>query len=632
MKEVKSFPELLLQNYQNYGDEIALRQKDFGIWNSYTWKYSYEFTKHASLGLLSLGIKWGDKVGLVGRDEPSSFLLILATQAARAISVPTYPDSSVDDLSYVFGHSECRLAIAEDQEQVDKMLEISDRLPGLEKIIYWDNRGMNKYDDAILMSCDQLRELGKNYEQSHPGAFEDSIAQITSDDFAMLCYTSGTSARPKGVQATHGSLASCGQKFTRWFDMKPHDRFVPLVPSAHLFGQYFAGTHYLGRVVYNFVEEAETVMADLREMCSKFILMAPTQWQGLSSMIQTRMSEAGFLKRFSYNLLLPVGYKLADLRSANKNPNLLWRFLNLVGHWLVFRPIQDKLGLLGVEHTLAGGAFTGGDTIRFFNALNIPLKTGYGITECGMVTLPKADDFSFDTVGELIDGIEVRISDESEILVRGDTVFQGYYKDPETTKSVIRDGWFHTGDAGFLSPEGKLVFQERVKDLATLANGYGYAPTYIESKLSFSPYIANVITLGRNRDYISAIIVMDLLAVSAWAEKHRVNYTTFADLSQKDEIAALIGEEVEKLNRYLPQQMNLVKFALLHKELDADEAEMTRSGKVRRVGIEGLYKELVEAIYQDKDEVWVEAVVKYRDGRTGTISTPLKIRTVTQGI
>ena len=413
------------------------------------------------------------------------------------------------------------------------------------------------------------------------------------------------------------------------YDVDKDDDILNHLPMGSIFEQWFSGIYYLGLAKLHFAEEPETVAEDYREISPRIMLLGPRQWQSLNSTVQVKVGDAGWLKRLTYRLFLPVGHKYSDLILHKKTPGLFWKSLHFLGEWLLFRPLRDRLGLLHTAYPLTGSTFLSPDVIRFFHAIGIRMLQVYGSTESGIVCAHSPDDINLETVGTPTRETEVRISDAGEILVRGDTLFSGYWGKPEATAQKLKDGWFYTGDAAFFTEDGHMVYIERAEDLRQLKNGYKYAPGYLEGKLKFSPYIQEVIALGdEQKDYIAAIIIIDFKSVGKWAEDHHVGYTTFPDLSQKDEVAELIKKDIVRLNRFVPEQSRIKRYALLHKEFDADDAELTRLRKLRRKFIEERYCDLIDAIYSDKDRFEVEAPVKYRDGRMGKIKTSLKIRSL----
>lgn len=630
LEELDCYPKWILYHYQKHPDWIAVRRKDFGIWNNYTWKDAYEIVKYVAMGLLSLGFNRGDKAVVIGDEEPEGFWAIMAAQCAGGAPVPLYSDAQVDELSFLIPHSEARFIFAEDQEQVDKILELKEKLPLIQKVIWWDHKGMRRYQDPLLMSYEKLKQLGRDYETEHPGIIEEIISSLTSDSIAQFTYTSGTTGLPKASIIPHRVMIEMAKVWRRQFIVDKDDGLLSVMPWGHIFEQWFAGISYTTGAAMCFCEEPETVQQNIREISPKLIFIAPRQMVSLCSEIQIKVSDAGWLKRMVYGLFMPVGHKIADTKLANKKPNLLWRLLNQIGDFLVFAPIRDKLGLSKTRYPLAGSAYISPDILRFFYALGMPFYQTYGTTESGINCSHCEGDIDIETVGGLPLGTTIRISDEGEVQVQGGGLFSGYYKDPEATaKRFTKDGYFRTGDAGFITPEGHLVYIDRVEELGQLRSGHRYSPIYIEGKLKFSPYIQEAIALGdTDKDYVSVVVIIDFQAAGKWAEDHHVGYTNFPDLSQKDEVGESIKRDIVRINRLLPEPSRIKKYVLLHKEFDADDAEITRSRKLRRKFIGERYHDLIDAIYSDKKEFAVEAVVKYRDGRTGTVDTSLKIRSV----
>ena len=633
MEAAITIPKLFVQQYQKYGDKkIAVVQKDYGIWQPYAWKEQFETVRYFSLGLVSLGLEPGDKVSIVGDSDRHWYWSRWAIMAARGVVVGMYADSIPSELKYIAQHSDSKFVIADDQEQVDKMLIIKDELPLLKKVIYWDPKGLRNYDEPILISFKDVVALGRAYEEKRPGAFEENVAQGKPDDIALLVYTSGTSAEPKGAIITHKVILSGVAAYNRAEPFYNTDRFFASPMPAWIAGPLFSTWVLMAGNTMFYPEEPETLQEDTREIAPDVVFYGARFWESLASTVLAKMADATFLKRFLYFLFLPVGHKLADFKMQNKNPNLFWKATYKVADLIVFRPLRDKLGLLRARVGITAGAMTSPDTFRFFHAIGVNLKQSYGLTEAIPVTHHRTGDIHFETLGAVAPGNEVRITDSGEILVRGDNVFRGYYKMPEKTAEVLKGGRFHTGDAGHISEDGHVVYLDRVAELRELSDGHKYAPQYIESKLRFSPYIKDAVALGdKSRDYVAALINIDFENCARWAEAHKVVYTTFADLSQKPEVINLVRKDVERVNRSLPEHSRIRKFANLHKELDPDEAELTRTRKLRRGFLEQRYHDLLEAIYQDKAEFTAEATITYRDGRKGTIKTLVRINSLDRG-
>lgn len=627
-----TYPKLLLKNCRSSGDRVALRRKDRGIWKSYTWRDCYEQVRLLCLALVELGLKPGDKVSLIGDDEPEGFWAEAAVQAAGGAVVALWSDSMPSEIAYVVQHSDSKFILAEDQEQVDKILEIRDAVPAVQKVIYWDRKGMRRYDDPILLGYDALREIGRSCGDAHPGAFEELVADTRGTGVAQISYTSGTTSLPKGAVITHHAIMASARRMQEVCPLDEGEDVITTLASASVFHSWFAGYNYMSRVVINFPEEPETLMHDIREISPRFLLITPRQWESLSSMTQTRIGDAGFLKRSAHNVFLPAGYKTADCRSSGKAVPLLWALLHKLGDLLVFAPLRDKLGLTKTRYPFTGSAFLSPDFFRFYRAIGIHLRQVYGSTEAGVVSMHGEGDIDNDSVGRLCHGAEVRISEDQEILVRGESVFAGYYKDPDKTAQVIRDGWFHTGDSGFINERGHLCYLDRIDNLDELRNGHKYAPAYIEGKLKFSRFIQDVMVVGgKHRDFLSVIINIDFESIGKWAEANRITYTTFADLSQKEEVGDLIRTDLGRVNQRLPAEARVRRFILLPKEFDADEGELTRTRKLKRQFLHVRYKDLIESIYDGKTEMPVTTEVRYRDGRKGTVTTNVKVRSVYEG-
>lgn len=626
MKDYGTFPKLLVSQYEKWPDNVAMRKKDFGIWKEYTWRDAYENVHYLSLCLLQLGLQRGDKVAVIGENEPEWFWAEFAAQAAGGISVGIYTDMVPAQVEFMFSHSEAVIAVANDQEQVDKFLEIRDKIPRLKKIIYWDPKGLRHYYDPLLLSYPEAIELGKSYEKSHPEAFEKNLSMSSADDIAALYYTSGTSGEPKAGMVSHRSLINSGKSFLAYNPLTNTDNLFSYLPAAWIGeGMFATAAHLTGGVILNFAEEPETVQEDMREIGPSVASYGPRQWEDMARTIQVKISEAGAINRLLYRFFLKVGYKRVELIEKDLKKNLFWRFLIKLADLLVFYPLRENFGLRNCKIATTGSAAMSVDTFRFWSALGVRLKQVYGSTEAGFVAGHRSEEIFFETLGNISTSAEVKISEEQEILVRGPQIFSGYFRNQKKTEETIIDGWVHTGDAGFIDEKGHLVFLDRLSDMSTLSNGTKYAPQYIEGRLRFSPYIKDAMSLGEKREYIAVIIIIDFDNVGKWAEEHHINYTTFTDLSQKKEIAGLIAKDIQRVNIGFPQETKVKKFVLLHKEFDPDEEELTRTRKIRRGFMEERYKDLVQAIYHGDPGVDIETQVKYRDGRQATMKTHIRI-------
>ena len=633
-EELNTIPQIIRGNCEKWGAQTAMCMKKFGIWQGYSWEYYYETVKHFSLGIIRLGLQQGDVVCIIGDNEPEWFWGEFAVQAAGGVATGIFVDSIPSEVKYVAEHSDAKFAIVNDQEQADKFLEIKDELSSLKKVIYWDPKGLKNYDDPILINFTEVIKLGKESEKTQPGLFEQNVEKGKGDDIAFIYYTSGTTGLPKGAMLTHHALINTARGFINRYPLDENDDLVSNFPAAWVGDSYFATIpHLLTGARLNFPEEPETITQDTRETGPNFVIYGPRQWEGLVSEIQVKMMDASALKRFCYNLFLPVGHKIADIRFQGKNPNRLWRVLHGIANVLLFSQLKDKLGLSKVRFGVTGSSVLSLDTFRLIHAIGIELRQTYASTEAGLISSHSKGEIAFESVGRPAVDTEVRISDEGELLVRSNSMFSGYYNDPEKTKAVLTtDGWCRTGDAVNIDEKGHLIFMDRLDHMGELRSGVKYAPQYIEGRLRFSPYIKDAMVIGgKDKDFVSAIINMDFAMVGKWAERNRLSYTTFVDLSQRTEVADLVQKDLARVNSYLPEQSRVRKFVLMHKEFDPDEAELTRTRKLRREFMEERYKDLIGGIYNDSEEIKVEAAVTYRDGRKGIVTTSIKVRSVSEG-
>jgi len=624
-----TIPHLLLNNLSKHPNKVAVRKKDRGIWQEYTWREIYTRVRYLALGFIALGLQKGDKVTFIGDNDPELEEGIIAVQSCGGITAGAYPDSLPHELKYITEHSESRFAIAADQEQVDKFVRLKEELPLLEKVIYWDAKGLAHYASPFLMSYEQLMQLGKEYEQRYPTAFEERIATTEPDDVCALFYTSGTTAgRPKGAVLTHRSLIKFGEGTVHKCEITPGHNLVSFVSSAFIGAAFVITIPWLltGATV-NYPEEVETINRDMREIGPEVVSSVPRNWENMAAMAEMRIMDAGFLKRLCYRLFMRVGFKRAGLSYKGKKPNILWRLLFYLAEIALFHPLKDKLGLSRARVVTTGSAQMSPDTFRFWRALGLSLRQIYAGTEAGYISGHEGNDIKDDTVGTLVPGVEARVAEDGELLVRSESMFQGYYKAEQESASAIERGWFHTGDAvDIRTDDGHLVYLDRVKHLAKLNTGETFAPGYIEGRLRHSPYIKDAVVLGHGRDFVSALIAIRYDNVGRWAEKNHISYTTYTNLSQKDEVAELISKEIERVNQGLPAAVKIKRYVLLHKELDPDEAELTRTQKLRRPLVEKRYESILDSIYNGRDEVSVEATVTYQDGRQVVTKTAIKIR------
>ena len=627
-----SFPKLLKRNYLKWGAKrVAYRYKDYGIWHELSWQDLYERVKFFALGLASLGFGPHDKIAICGENAPEWFMGQTAAQSLGGSSVGLYTDSIPAELQFIIHHSDARIVMADDQEQVDKILSIREQIPQVERVIYWVAKGMWGYEDPWLIGFDDVMELGKAYEEAHPDAFERYVEQTKADDIAVLLYTSGTTGQPKGSIVNYRNLLGLFHGWNAALPWKEEDENLSFLPPAWIGEQIFTVAPNLTMgVVINFVEKAETVRSDLREIAPRVILLGARQWEMVCSEIQAKMIDAPFWKKILYQSFLPVGYKIAQAQEERKKTSLLWQVLNFLGYWAVFRHLQDKLGLIKTRTPISAGAALSPDTFRFLRAIGVPVVQGYGSTEVsGLDVLQiEMNYFRSEGSGQPFPGVEVRLTEDGEILLGGVGVVQGYYKQPEQTAKSFQGGYFHTGDGGYMDEEGELYVIDRVKDMQTMKNSEKFSPTYIEGRLKFSPFIKDAMVIGNGRDYVATMLNMDFENTGRWAERNHIAYTSHPDLSQKPEVRKLLAGVIQRVNTALPEATRVKKFIVLHKDFDPDEAELTRTRKLRRDFVEKRYEALIEAMYQGQDEVDIETTITYRDGRKSFMRLPIYIETI----
>jgi len=626
----ETLPQLLLERAQQYGDrKIALREKEYGIWRSVTWAGYLRHVQYFCLGLISMGFGGGeDTVAIIGDNRPEWVYAELAAQAAGGKSIGIYQDSIVAEVAYIITHSNCKFVVVEDQEQVDKLLEIWEQLEGVEKVIYYDPKGLRNYAEPFLLSFTAVEALGQAYEQAHPGAFEQIVAAGKGSDIAILSTTSGTTGSPKLARLTHDNLLSMGRNLMQVDPLTARDEFVSFLPLAWIGEQMMsmACSLQIGFTL-NFPEEPETVQENIREIGPHVMFSPPRIWENLVSQVQVKIEDTGWLKRKLYDWALPQGYAMAETRFRRQEPGLGVRLRYGLANALVFAMIKDHLGLRRIRRAYTGGAALGPDVFRFFHALGVNLKQIYGQTEVsGIAVLHRDGEINFQSVGVPLPQTDVRIDpDTGEIQVRSPAVFPGYHRNPEATAEVLVEGWLHTGDAGYFDEAGHLIVIDRAKDVMTLPDGVKFSPQFIENKLKFSPYVKEAVVFGGDWPYVTSMINIDMANVGKWAETKQIAYTTYTDLAQKPQVYALIRKHVQQANTELPPSARIRRFLLLHKELDADDAELTRTRKVRRKFVAQRYEHIIAALYGDSDSLAVETTITYQDGRTATLQTRLRI-------
>ncbi len=622
-----TLPKLLVHQAERMGQRVAMREKEYGIWRELTWSDYLDNVRAFSLGLRALGLRRGDTVAIIGDNRPEWVFTELAVQAAGAASVGLFQDAVAREVQFIVDHADARFVVVEDQEQVDKLLEIVPQLPKLERIIYYDPKGLRRYAEKLLISFPAVQEQGRAYEREHPNAFEDAVEAGQAADLAVLCYTSGTTGNPKGAMLTHANLLAAVRNLVDIDPIAPGDEYVSFLPCAWIVEQVFGVALAISEgMIVNFPEEPETVQQNIREIGPRMMLAAPRIWENLLSTVQVKSDDAGRIKRSVYQWAMRVGEAVVDLQVAKKPVPLALTLRHKLADALVFFPLRDHLGLSELRRAYTGGAALGPDCFRFFRAIGVNLKQVYGQTEIsGLSVIHRDGDVDFETVGQPIGETEVRISDRGEIVSRSPGLFRGYYKNPEATDRALDNGWLQSGDAGILDERGHLVVIDRMADVMVLADGSKFSPQYIENKLKFSQYVKEAVVIGQERPCVTALVNIDMSNVGKWAENHQIAYTTYTDLAQKPRVYELIAEDVRRVNRDLPKVARIARFALLYKELDADDEELTRTRKVRRSFVESRYGDLIRGLYSDDDVIQVVADVQYQDGRQAHIETRVPV-------
>jgi long-chain acyl-CoA synthetase len=628
-----TFPRLLQHHAKVRPYAAAIREKDLGIWQSWSWLQVLTEVREIAAGLLQSGFKRGEHLALIGENRPRLYFTMSAVQCLGGIPVPMYQDAVAAEMAFVFDNAEIRYAVVEDQEQVDKVLEIREKVPHLKRIIYDDPRGLRHYDQAGLASYEQLRGLGQQYLREHPGRIDEEIAQGRASDIAAMFYTSGTTANPKGVVLGNDNLIAAGRAGAAMEGLTSKEEVLAYLPMAWIGQNIFSYTQWLvcGFTV-NCPESAETVTADMREIGPTYYFAPPRVLEALLTQVMIRMEDASYIKRKMFHYFMDVARSVGGRLLDRKPVGFGDRLLYALGDWIVYAPLRNALGMSRVRVAYTAGEAIGPDLFAFYRSLGINLKQLYGSTETSVfVCVQPNGAVKPDTVGPPVAGVEIRLTDLGEILIRSPGLFREYYKAPDATREAKDDeGWFHTGDAGYFDAEGHLKIIDRAKDVGKLADGTLFAPKYIENKLKFFPTIKEAVAFGDGRDRVCAFINIDMEAVGNWAERRSLPYSGYTDLATKPEVLELIRESVEKVNADLAGDPKLAnaqirRFLVLHKELDADDDELTRTRKVRRRFIQQKYEVLVEAMYGDKSEQYIETQVKFEDGRTGIISATLKI-------
>ena len=629
-----TFPKVLLYNAGRRGDRPAVREKDYGIWQSWTWGTVADEVRALACGLAALGFKPGDMLVIAGDNRPQLYWAMVAAQTLGGVPVPVYQDSVAAEIQYVVEHVGARFAVVEDQEQVDKLLEVKDRCPTLEHIIFKNPRGLRHYDQPFVHAYAEVQEQGRGFDADNPDFFESAVARGKGADLAIILYTSGTTGRAKGVMLSFDNVIITARNGIELEGLTENEEVLAYLPMAWVGDNLFSfAQSYVGGFCVSCPESGDTVLTDLREIGVTYFFAPPRIFENILTQVMIRIEDAGWLKRRMFHYFMGharrVGTEILDGRPVALTDRLLYG----IGRWLVYEPLKNVLGFSRIRLAYTAGEAIGPDIFNFYRSLGMNVKQLYGSTEASIfITIQPDGQVKPDTVGVPAKEVEIRIADDGEVMFRSPGVFMGYFKNDQATREAkTGDGWVHTGDAGFFDADGHLKIIDRAKDVGKVKDNTMFAPKYLENKLKFFPYIKEAVTFGDGRDYVAAFVNIDLEAVGDWAERRNMAYSGYTDLAGQEPVYDLIQECVEKVNRDLAGEPRLAdsqikRFLILHKELDADDGELTRTRKVRRRVIAEKYGALIEALYSDTDHCPVEAMVTFEDGRTGMIKADVRIR------
>ena len=626
----QSVPALLHRNAKQFANAPAYREKEYGIWQSWTWAQTRDEVEALALGLLELGANEGDFIAIIGRNRPYLYWAMMAAEMVGAVPVPLYQDANAEEMAYVLDHCGARFVIAGDQEQVDKVLDVQDQLTQFERMIYLDPRGMRKYDHAALDQYSAVQDMGRKARDKHIKELEARQDKLDYDSTGVMLYTSGTTGKPKGVVLSNRNIIETAKSSSAFDKLRQTDDILAYLPMAWV-GDFAitVGAALLWRFTVNVPERQETVVRDMREIAPTFYLAAPRSWDQMLTTIQVGMENSTPFKKWLYHFFMDRAVAAETRKLNGKSGGALEPLGRFLGEALVFGPIKDQFGMSRLKNAFTGGEAIGEDTFVFYRALGIKLRQLYGQTENSAINAIQAPgEVRLHTVGKPAPGVELKIADDGEILMRSDSVFEGYFNKPEATAEALEDGWLHTGDAGYIEDDGHLVVLGRVSEVMHTAGGERYVPNYIENRLKFSPYIKDAAVLGAGLDELTAMVCVDFEAVGHWAEVNGVPYVSYADLSQRDEVAKLLHEAFLRVNKALTEPLRLQRFVSLPKEFDPDDGEITRTRKLRRKVVQERYADVVAALYDGSKEVHVSAQVTYETGEVGKVEKSLPIREV----
>ncbi|OLO36404.1 long-chain fatty acid--CoA ligase [Alkalihalophilus pseudofirmus] len=619
----KTLPHLLIERGTKMGNQVALRQKKLGIWNEITWADYLENVRTLSLGLAAeLNFKKGDKLAILGDNRPHWLYSQLSAQCLGGIAVGIYQEAADDELIYYLNHCDARFVVAEDQEQVDKLLAIEELIPHVEKIIYYNDKSMRKYENKKLLYMEDLQIVGKSFDEREPNFFGQKTERLTGNDVALISYTAGSTSDPKGVMLSHSNLISTALSLAEVDRIEEKDDYLSFLPLAWIGEQVMSVTMSLCKgVAINFPEQPTTVLTDLREIGPHSLFAPPRTYENIISRFMLRINGTTWFKRKVYNFFKPFGNKMADANLNNKAISLSTKFMYFLGDFLVFSAIRDHLGLSRIKRAYNNGAPLGEEALHFFHSIGVNLKQSYGATEvCGISFVQRDNDINQTSVGLPLPNTEVKISDENEVLIKSPGQFVGYYKET-IEQNLLSDGWVSLGDQGMLSDDGHLYIQDQGSSIFTTMTGETIAPSYYENKLKNSRFIKEALVYGKDKPYLVSMINIDMANVGRWAEKNQIVYTTYADLSTKKEVLQLIEKEVAHIMKDIQCETKIKKIVIFNKELDADDGELTRTQRIRRSFLEEKYQSLLEGLYSSNGQV----TLTYNNGNHSDVNTNLEV-------
>lgn len=639
-QDAMTMPQLLHGLARSHAESVAMQEKRYGIWQPTTWQHYRDRVRDFAHGLAAMGVKRGEIIAVLGDNRPEWLISELAAQTLGATVVGVYPSSIGGELKHIIATAKSRFVVAEDQEQVDKLLALTkeDQSLGIERVIYYDPHGLEQYTDELLLEFTDVEDRGNAWGKQRPGWLDEQLAAGDPSDTAVICTTSGTTSKPKLAELSHRNLLSMAMNLAQADPITDKDRYVSLLPFAWIGEQMLAVACGLAHgLTVSFPEDSSTQKVDMREIGPNLMFAPPRIWETMLTEVQVRIDEAGAFKRWLFGWGYDLSDRVAAMETQGKKPGSGLKLLNVFANLVATRPVREQLGLTRLKRCYTGGAPLGPDVFRFFHAIGVNLKQIYGQTEItGIAVVHRDDAVKYDTVGVPIDSTELKFEENSEILLRSSSVFKGYYQNQDATAEAITDdGWLYTGDAGYLDDDGQLIVIDRLKDVRTAPDGSLFSNAYIENKLKFSPYIEEAVVFvkendqesraGSGRQSLNAIVTIDPTTVGAWAEYERLSFTTYADLAAKDEVYELVATEIGTANADLNEGIRLQRFVLLHKQFDADDDEITRTRKVRRNVIEDRYAPLIEALGSEADHVTLTSAVTYQDGSVVERPIPLRI-------